>query len=86
VTDEPVKKYHRSVSTDKELSDAYDIARSILDRTTIHERAEDLYSVCLHMSVGQLAYALLNLKEGYPERDRAIADAFLELFRPRYVH
>jgi hypothetical protein len=38
------------------------------------------------MSVGQLAYALLNLKEGYPERDRAIADAFLELFRPRYVH
>jgi histidine ammonia-lyase len=28
----------------------------------------------------------LKPKEGYPERDRAIADAFLELFRPRYVH
>ncbi len=86
MADEPGKKYHRSVSTDTELSDAYNVAHAIVRHTTTRERADDLYEICLKMSVGQLAYALLNLKEGYPARDRAIADAFLELFRPRSVH
>ena len=84
--EEEPKQYHPSVVSETEISAAHDIALAIRARTHIDERADDLYDVCRALQLGQLAYALLHLKNAYPARDRAIADAFLELFRPKYVH